>query len=132
VAKLSVSQHRSRLITVAQGTRQYPGAATVSNSDRNGRYIVAQPSISRSKLSAVVARVLIGECGRDGRLGIQLLFRRKLLEFSDATGGSVGRGSTLFHENMFIYPKTYDVIVIGAGMPVIEAAMAASRLGCRR
>lgn len=31
---------------------------------------------------------------------------------------------------MFIYPKTYDVIVIGAGHAGIEAAMAASRLGC--
>jgi len=31
---------------------------------------------------------------------------------------------------MFRYPKTYDVIVIGAGHAGIEAAMAASRLGC--
>lgn len=31
---------------------------------------------------------------------------------------------------MFIYPKTYDVIVIGAGHAGIEAAMAAARLGC--
>src|SRR6478672_5148886 len=31
---------------------------------------------------------------------------------------------------MFIYPKSYDVIVIGAGHAGIEAAMAASRLGC--
>ncbi len=31
---------------------------------------------------------------------------------------------------MFIYPKTFDVIVIGAGHAGIEAAMAASRLGC--
>ncbi len=30
----------------------------------------------------------------------------------------------------FLYPKTYDVIVIGAGHAGIEAAMAASRLGC--
>jgi tRNA uridine 5-carboxymethylaminomethyl modification enzyme len=30
----------------------------------------------------------------------------------------------------FIYPKNYDVIVIGAGHAGIEAAMAASRLGC--
>ena len=30
----------------------------------------------------------------------------------------------------FIYPKKYDVIVIGAGHAGIEAAMAASRLGC--
>ena len=31
---------------------------------------------------------------------------------------------------MFIYPKTYDVIVIGAGHAGIEAANAAARLGC--
>ena len=31
---------------------------------------------------------------------------------------------------MFTYPKKYDVIVIGAGHAGIEAAMAASRLGC--
>jgi tRNA uridine 5-carboxymethylaminomethyl modification enzyme len=31
---------------------------------------------------------------------------------------------------MFHYPKTYDVIVIGAGHAGIEAAMAAARLGC--
>jgi tRNA uridine 5-carboxymethylaminomethyl modification enzyme len=30
----------------------------------------------------------------------------------------------------FDYPKSYDVIVIGAGHAGIEAAMAASRLGC--
>lgn len=31
---------------------------------------------------------------------------------------------------MFVYPKEYDVIVIGAGHAGIEAAMAAARLGC--
>ncbi len=31
---------------------------------------------------------------------------------------------------MFIHPKTYDVIVIGAGHAGIEAAIAAARLGC--
>src|ERR1700677_1917966 len=31
---------------------------------------------------------------------------------------------------MFPYPKTYDVIVIGAGHAGVEAALAASRLGC--
>lgn len=31
---------------------------------------------------------------------------------------------------MFQYPKTYDVIVIGAGHAGVEAAMAAARLGC--
>ena len=31
---------------------------------------------------------------------------------------------------MFVYPKKYDVVVIGAGHAGIEAAMAAARLGC--
>src|SRR5207302_7469593 len=31
---------------------------------------------------------------------------------------------------MFVYPKTYDVIVIGAGHAGIEAGMVAARLGC--
>ncbi len=31
---------------------------------------------------------------------------------------------------MFRYPKTYDVLVIGAGHAGVEAALAASRLGC--
>jgi len=31
---------------------------------------------------------------------------------------------------MFIYPKTYDVVVLGAGHAGIEASLAASRLGC--
>jgi tRNA uridine 5-carboxymethylaminomethyl modification enzyme len=31
---------------------------------------------------------------------------------------------------MFVYPKKYDVIVIGAGHAGIEAAMSAARLGC--
>jgi tRNA uridine 5-carboxymethylaminomethyl modification enzyme len=31
---------------------------------------------------------------------------------------------------MFVYPKTYDVIVVGAGHAGIEAAMAAASLGC--
>lgn len=32
---------------------------------------------------------------------------------------------------MFVYPKDYDVLVIGAGHAGIEAALAASRLGCQ-
>jgi tRNA uridine 5-carboxymethylaminomethyl modification enzyme len=32
---------------------------------------------------------------------------------------------------MFIYPKKYDVLVIGAGHAGIEAALAAARLGCQ-
>src|SRR5437868_14333179 len=31
---------------------------------------------------------------------------------------------------MFVYPKSYDVIVIGAGHAGIEAACAAARIGC--
>src|ERR1700729_3826180 len=32
---------------------------------------------------------------------------------------------------MFVYPKRYQVLVVGGGHAGIEAAMAASRLGCR-
>src|SRR2546425_1773881 len=32
---------------------------------------------------------------------------------------------------MFVYPKTYDVIVVGAGHAGIEAALAAARIGCQ-
>src|SRR5438128_882043 len=32
---------------------------------------------------------------------------------------------------MFVYPKNYDVIVVGAGHAGIEAALAAARMGCQ-
>ena len=32
---------------------------------------------------------------------------------------------------MYVYPKTYDVIVVGAGHAGIEAALAAARMGCQ-
>src|SRR3974377_1567677 len=33
---------------------------------------------------------------------------------------------------MYVYPKQYDVIVVGAGHAGIEAALAAARIGCQR
>src|SRR6266403_278722 len=32
---------------------------------------------------------------------------------------------------MFVYPKQYDVIVIGAGHAGVEAALAAAKMGCQ-
>src|ERR1700683_332706 len=32
---------------------------------------------------------------------------------------------------MFVYPKRYDVVVVGAGHAGVEAALAAARMGCQ-
>ncbi|HXI51912.1 MAG TPA: FAD-dependent oxidoreductase, partial [Candidatus Saccharimonadales bacterium] len=32
---------------------------------------------------------------------------------------------------MFVYPKSYGVVVIGAGHAGVEAALAAARMGCQ-
>ena len=32
---------------------------------------------------------------------------------------------------MFVYPKKYEVIVVGAGHAGVEAALAAARMGCQ-
>ena len=34
-------------------------------------------------------------------------------------------------DKMFVYPKVYDVIVVGAGHAGVEAALAAARMGCQ-
>ena len=41
------------------------------------------------------------------------------------TGATYGPGPLMFR-----YPKSYDVLVIGAGHAGVEAALAAARLGC--
>jgi len=32
---------------------------------------------------------------------------------------------------MFVYPKKYEVIIVGAGHAGVEAALAAARMGCQ-
>ncbi len=47
------------------------------------------------------------------------------------TGLSIGGGCAMLAAlAMFVYPKAYDVIVIGAGHAGVEAALAAARIGC--
>jgi tRNA uridine 5-carboxymethylaminomethyl modification enzyme len=66
--------------------------------------------------------------GRSGRVTL----RRGMREARRA-----GRGSDCFSANlrnrfvMFVYPKRYQVLVVGGGHAGIEAAMAAARLGCQ-
>jgi tRNA uridine 5-carboxymethylaminomethyl modification enzyme len=50
------------------------------------------------------------------------------MSLEEATSAGLGCRVILMSE--FEYPRSYDVIVIGAGHAGIEAAMAASRLGC--
>src|ERR1700760_4096700 len=53
----------------------------------------------------------------------------------DSAGGTCRRMEMVWYHlkppmSLYIYPKTYDVLVCGAGHAGVEAAMAAATLGC--
>src|SRR5690242_19643914 len=59
-------------------------------------------------------------CSKSARKYNQNAWRQSVRR--DLHGGLVG---------MFVYPKKYDVIVIGAGHAGVEAALAAARMRCQ-
>src|SRR5208282_2415959 len=44
---------------------------------------------------------------------------------------TAGRAVQSIKNKMFVYPKQYEVIVVGAGHAGVEAALAAARMGCQ-